>query len=356
MKKSDVVKMLFHHTSRQPLSEGHANDESSQPGEQENPLKFSIPQREKGLAFAPTNIALCKYWGKRDTELNLPVTSSLSISLPDKGALTSIMLNSKPKDIIVLNGQEIAPDSQFAIRTGQYLDLFRPEKKWNLHIDIKMNIPVAAGLASSACGFASLAAALNDMFDWRLSRRYLSVLARLGSGSASRSFWMGFVEWHAGVSPDGMDSYAEPIDAEWHDLHVGILPISHQEKSISSRDAMLRTVNSSVLYESWPRKVAQDMVLLKQAIKMKNFSLLGGASESNALTMHATMMSSWPPVCYYLSETIEAMHKVWALRRDGLSIFFTQDAGPNLKLLFLDKDKHIIKEHFPEVDIVKVFE
>ena len=170
MKKSDVVQRIF-------------------PG----PLHF-VPKREQGLAFAPTNIALCKYWGKRNAELNLPMTSSLSISLPDKGSMTNVALVDKPHDVIILNDEEIPHDSDFSRRIVQFLDLFRPEKNWHLMIYIKMNLPVAAGLASSACGFASLISALNDIFAWQLSHTDLSILARIGSGSAARSLWNGFVE------------------------------------------------------------------------------------------------------------------------------------------------------------------
>lgn len=331
MKKSDVAKAIFHQHIPQN------------------------PAREKGLAFAPTNIALCKYWGKRDDELNLPVTSSLSVALPDKGALTSLIPFDAGDDVVLLNNREVSKDSSFVKRIVQFLDLFRPEKKWHLQVNINMNIPVAAGLASSASGFASLASALNDLFDWKLSKRQLSILARLGSGSAARSFWNGFVEWHAGVQTDGMDSFAEPIQHEWPELCVGILFIDNKEKPISSREAMQRTANSSALYANWPKKVSTDLVIIRQAIQVKNFPLLGGTVESNALSMHATMLSSWPPICYFLPETIAAMHKIWNLRKEGLNVYFTEDAGPNLKLLFLESEAEKVKEHFPEMEMVRLF-
>ncbi len=314
------------------------------------------PKHEKGLAFAPTNIALCKYWGKRDSELNLPMTSSLSVALPDKGAMTSLIPHQDQPDVVTLNGKELPSDTSFVVRLTDFLDLFRPQKQWHLQIDIMMNIPVAAGLASSACGFASVISAMNDLFDWQLPKHDLSILARLGSGSAARSFWTGFVEWRAGVQADGMDSYAEPLTYEWPELYVGILSITEKEKMISSRDAMQRTVDSSILYGNWTKKVARDMVILRQAIHAKNFSLLAGTAESNALTMHATMLSSWPPICYFLPETIAAMHKIWELRREGLEIYFTEDAGPNLKLLLLEKDKDKIKEQYPNIEIIRLFE
>lgn len=319
-------------------------------------VQSRMPTREKGLAFAPTNIALCKYWGKRNTELNLPETASLSVALPDKGAMTTLKLIDQANDVVILNGKEVPADTVFVKRVIEFLDLFRPELKWRLQIDINMNLPVAAGLASSASGFASLACALNDLFGWQLSQQQLSILARLGSGSAARSLWKGFVEWHAGIQQDGMDSFAEPLSIEWPQLRIGILSISNKEKQISSRDAMQRTVNSSILYSNWPKKVARDLVIIKQALQVKNFSLLGGTAESNALTMHATMLSSWPPVCYFLPETIAAMHKVWALREQGLEVYFTQDAGPNLKLLFLEEDAEKVRAAFPMIEIIKLFD
>ena len=332
MKKSDVVHVLF----RSGLDK--------------------MPPRETGEAFAPTNIALCKYWGKRDAELNLPMTSSLSISLDQKGATTKLsLLHDKPHDVITLNGKEVALDKPFAKRITAYLDLFRPQKNWHLQVDTTLTIPVSAGLASSASGFASLALALNDLFDWNCSKRNLSILARLGSGSATRSLWHGFVEWNAGVQPDGMDSYGEPLTVEWPEFCIGILMVSDREKKVSSREAMQRTMDSSMLYGNWPKKVATDLVILKQSLKVRNFSLLGGVAESNALAMHATMLSSWPPICYFLPETVQAMHKVWEVRGKGLELYFTQDAGPNLKLMFLEKDIGKVKVHFPLMEVIKPF-
>ncbi|OGT55125.1 MAG: diphosphomevalonate decarboxylase [Gammaproteobacteria bacterium RIFCSPHIGHO2_12_FULL_42_10] len=307
------------------------------------------PHKQSGTGFAPTNIALCKYWGKRDAELNLPITSSLSIALPNKGSTTTLTLIDQSIDRVIFNGRERSSTSPFVERLVQYLDLFRRERAWHLQVDITMNIPVAAGFASSAAGFASLVIALNDLFDWHASRQTLSILARLGSGSAARSLWMGFVEWQAGADPCGMDSYGMPLEKSWPDLCVGLLSLNNQPKPISSRRAMQQTVASSVLYESWPKQVSRDLVLLKQAIQDKNFPLLGSIAENNALSMHATMLSSMPPICYFLPETLEAMHRIWKLRAEGLALYFTEDAGPNLKLLFLKSDIKRVQIHFPEM-------
>ena len=327
MKKSDVIKMILGDRRHDSIG--------------------------VGKAFAPTNIALCKYWGKRDQELNLPMTSSLSISLGDKGANTSMNVIEAPNHHIFLNGQTVDLFSKFNKKIKAYLDEY--QLPYRFHIDIQSNIPVAAGLASSACGFAALVMALNQLFAWGLDARELSILSRLGSGSASRSIWPGFVEWHAGSRADGMDSHGEMLPIVWSELCVGLLIVSEQEKIISSRDAMQRTVLTSPLYSVWPEKVKQDLAAIKHALNDKDFQLLGKTAESNALTMHATMLSAWPPINYCLPETVAFMQKIWRLRSEGLDIYFTQDAGPNLKLLFLEKEITAVQKHFPEIEIVKPF-
>jgi diphosphomevalonate decarboxylase len=315
---------------------------------------FTPPAKKRGEAFAPTNIALCKYWGKRNTELNLPMTSSLSISLGERGAFTTIELCESSQDHLALNGENMAMDSAFGQRVKTFLDLFRHSRLF-FKIDIQLNIPFAAGLASSACGFASLVLALNNFFDWQLTEPELSILARLGSGSACRSINQGFVEWRAGSQANGMDSYGEKLAMRWVELRVGLLMVSSQTKPISSSEAMKRTVATSALYSAWPAKVVNDMALIKQAVVERNFIQLGETAESNALNMHAMMLSAWPPILYALPETILGMQKIWKLREEGVAVYFTQDAGPNLKLLFLDKELSVISQHFPGVEIVKPF-
>jgi diphosphomevalonate decarboxylase len=317
-------------------------------------LKTLMPARAKARAYAPTNIALCKYWGKRNTELNLPLTSSLSIALPDKGAKVTLT-PCETTDKVVLNGQVLANDTRFVIRLCEFLDLFRSSNQWFLMVEIEMSIPVAAGLASSACGFASLVLALNTLFQWQLNKQQLSILSRLGSGSAARSLWTGFVEWHAGVAADGMDSVAEPLTAGWPGLSVGILTFSNQEKPLSSRIAMQRTVETSILYQSWPAQVQRDLSRLRSAIIAQDFEMLGSTAEANALSMHATMQSSWPPICYHLPQTLAAMQQIWALRAQGLSLYCTQDAGPNFKLLFRAQDEAAVLQYFPELQVERVF-
>jgi diphosphomevalonate decarboxylase len=304
----------------------------------------------EGRAFAPANIALCKYWGKRDEELNLPVTGSLSVSLGALGSHCCI----RPcdgADRVTLAGSPLPAEHPFCQRLSSFLDLFRGPNGLHYAVTTENSIPTAAGFASSASGFAAVVLALDDLHGWALSRRELSVLARLGSGSACRSLWQGLVEWEAGTAVDGMDSVAHPLEARWDDLRVGLLVLEAGKKPIGSREAMRRTVGTSPCYQTWPDIVARDMASLKAAIAVRDFPSLGQAAETNALAMHATMMTAQPPVLYWKPASVAAMHAVWEARADGLELYFTMDAGPNLKLLFLAADAAAVGERFPALRV-----
>lgn len=318
--------------------------------------KHLIDYNKTGCGFAPSNIALCKYWGKRNTELNLPVTSSLSVSLGKKGTFTTIAHIKKNQDEYFLNGKKVNSSEQFAIRLKNFLDLFRPNKNIHYLIESKTNIPIAAGLASSASGFAALVIALNDLYDWNLDKKYLSILARLGSGSASRSIYNGFVEWQAGTKKDDRDSFSKSLPYKFPDLRIGVLLISKNKKAISSSIGMQNTLQTSILYNSWQKQVAQDLSAIKKAIRTNDFILLGKTAEANALAMHATMLAAKPAIIYSQPETLQTILKIWELRKSGINLYFTQDAGPNIKLLFLANEQNKILKHFPNLEIVAPFD
>ena len=313
-----------------------------------------LPANQRGEAFAPSNIALVKYWGKRDDELNLPITPSLSISLGKLGTSTSVEII-QGHDKIVLNGLPVPEDTDFSVRLRSYLDLFRPNPSSGYLVNTHNTIPTAAGLASSASGFAALAMALDQLHGWKLPKQQLSILARLGSGSASRSVYTGFVEWHAGKAADGMDSFAEPVNDSFPSLMVGLIKISVAEKPLSSRAGMKRTVQTSLLYPSWPAQVSRDLHTIRGAIKEKNFDLLGQTAENNALTMHATALGAWPPVLFWLPESTKTMHKIWEIRSSGIPVYFTMDAGPNIKLLARKEDARRIDALIHGVEWIEPF-
>ncbi len=309
----------------------------------------------RGEAFAPSNIALCKYWGKRDRELNLPINASLSVSLAHLGSRTRILPAADGIDRVLLNGEEQAAQSPFALKVIQFVNLFRRDLRQALRIETENNIPTAAGLASSASGFAALMRALDQFYQLQLAPQVLSAFARMGSGSASRSIFTGFVEWQMGNRDDGMDSFAVPLARDWPALRIGLLKLATGAKKVDSRAGMQRTVESAHLYQSWPLQAAADLEKLHLAIEQQDFLLLGETAEQNALSMHATMIASWPPLLYWQPDSVAAMHRIWELRAQGLQLFFTMDAGPNLKLLFRQQDTAAVLAAFSDLEVVAPF-
>jgi diphosphomevalonate decarboxylase len=313
------------------------------------------PTKKFATAFAPSNIALCKYWGKRDEELHLPVNSSLSVSLDNFGSRTKIFLCEEDK--VKLNGKLLKTDSEFVSKIFRFIDLFRQKKELKFCVDINSDIPVAAGLASSAAGFAALVLALNDLFGWQLSVKELSILARLGSGSAARSIEKGFVQWNKGCRSNGMDSYAEKLLLDWPTLCIGILIIDQEEKHIASRSAMKITKETSPLFKSWPNKAEQDITHIIDAIKKKDFAQFGEILEENSNRMHEMMATSKPSLVYSNPKTKKVISKIKYCRETMLlPMFYTQDAGPNLVIFFEKKNMSEIilffQNSFPNYTIV----
>ncbi len=314
-----------------------------------------VKLQQSGNAFAPSNIALCKYWGKRDRALNLPINSSLSVSLGNLGTATEVKVSDKQFDELFLNNERVDPDSSFYQRIIDFVNLIRPSSDLNLKICTFNNIPTAAGLASSASGFAALTLALNELFGFKLSKQQMSCLARIGSGSACRSLYDGFVIWNKGEMEDGMDSFAEPMEQVWPELCIGVMEISTDTKKIGSREGMNRTVDTSVLYRSWQDQAENDIAKIITAITEKDFRLLGETAEHNACAMHATMLSAFPPVIYWKPESVNAIHQIHELRENGVPVYFTMDAGPNIKLIFEEEWGEVINQSFPELKIIRPF-
>ncbi len=305
--------------------------------------------RAEAVVFAPANIALCKYWGKRDMELNLPVTDSLSMALGGLGSHCRLTFTMDAADEVQLNGELLGAGHPFVRRLVRFLDLFRRPAHQRFCVETVNSIPTAAGFASSASGFAAIVKALDMLYGWQLPGRDLSILARLGSGSACRSFWRGMVHWHAGTAVDGMDSFAEPLIEQWPELRIGLLVINAGGKAVGSTEAMRRTLETSILYAAWPRQVAADLATLLRAVPDRDFDAFGTAAEGNALAMHATMLTARPPVLYWQSNSLTAMEHVWRCRADGIPVYFTMDAGPNLKLIYRDCDHAAVVSRFRDM-------
>ncbi|MBL0849019.1 MAG: diphosphomevalonate decarboxylase [Candidatus Liberibacter ctenarytainae] len=303
-------------------------------------------------AFVPSNIALCKYWGKRDKQLNLPITNSLSLSLGLLGTFTQITAIDAQEDRVLLNGCSVPPQSPFFKKTIAFCDLFRQFGEVRFLIETVNNIPTKAGLASSASGFAALTLALFRFYSIPERPETLSRVARLGSGSACRSFYRGFSEWICGTDPNGMDSFAIPFKHDWINLRIGLLKLIQIEKKWGSREAMEITRHHSPFFKQWIQQNYGDLVNLKQAIINQDLVQLGEITEHNALTMHATMIASYPTILYWQEETITGIKRIWKAREESIPVYFTLDAGPNLKLLFTQESEKIIKQKFPEITVI----
>lgn len=305
-------------------------------------------------AFAPSNIALCKYWGKRDTALNLPLTDSLSISLGDLGATTSVEVCSD-KDHYYLNGQRQTANSPFFLRLHSFLDLFRSKKTPHFKVESTLNIPYAAGLASSACGFAAITEAINKLLQLELSKETLSQISRLGSGSASRSHWHGFVQWHAGHSHDGRDCFATPINEIMPSMRLGLILTTQASKLISSRQAMQQCFPNESSRHQWQLLTREIMEKLQIAIQQKNWATLGQAAQMHAHAMHQLIEKHCGRI-YHNEVTNDIKKTLLGLQQDGLHVFWTQDAGPQMKLLFEAKHQSILEKHFPAMKAINPWE
>jgi len=169
----------------------------------------------KATAIAPSNIALVKYWGKRDEKLILPQNSNISVTLQGLFTTTTVEFDSKhPKDVFILGG--IEQSGEEAQRVLETLEMIRGLGgiKLKAKVESVNSFPTAAGLASSASGAAALALAASSAAGLKLSSRDLSIIARRNSGSGSRSVEGGFVEWEKGERADGQDSYGKQLYPE----------------------------------------------------------------------------------------------------------------------------------------------
>jgi diphosphomevalonate decarboxylase len=287
-------------------------------------------------AVAGTNIALVKYWGKRDVALNLPAAGSLSLTLKELGTRTTVRFGSHlgPGDRIRLNGSD--PDDTTRARIVAFLDLVRQRAHIDASAEVitENSVPTAAGLASSASGFAALALAAGRAAGLALAPGQLSALARRGSGSAARSIFGGFVEMRPGVFSDGTDAVAAAIpEGDGWSIRLVIAVTAEGEKAIGSTAAMERTERTSPFYGAWLQSVPRDLRDARAAIVERDLPRLGSVAERNALRMHATGIAADPPILYWTAATLAAMETVRALRGRGMGAYFTIDAGPHVKVL-----------------------
>jgi diphosphomevalonate decarboxylase len=300
------------------------------------------------IAVASANIALIKYWGKRDAVLNLPAVGSISLTLEALRTKTKVTYKQDlSQDQLIINNME-APEKQ-RIRVQTFLDLIRKESGFRQFAEVisENNFPTGAGLASSASAFAALSMAATRASGQKLNKNKLSQLSRIGSGSAARSIFGGFVEMKKGTDPLGKEDFAVKLAPEnYWDLRVIILITSLKEKIIGSTEAMNLTAKTSPYYKNWVNSSDRDLEEMKTAIRTRDSEKLGDLAEYSALKMHALTLTSRPAIIYWNSTTLKLIAEVRAIRNKGIPVYFTIDAGPQVKIITLAEYANTIKEHF----------
>ncbi|KAJ4122708.1 diphosphomevalonate decarboxylase [Fusarium equiseti] len=311
---------------------------------------------------APVNIAVVKYWGKRDAKLNLPTNSSLSVTLSqdDLRTLTtascsstftdgdSLTLNGEASDISGARTQACFRELRSRRAALEEADSSLPKlSTFPLKIVSENNFPTAAGLASSAAGFAALVQAIAFLYELPDSPSELSLIARQGSGSACRSLFGGYVAWRMGEKEDGSDSKADLVApaSHWPDMRALILVVSAAKKGVSSTSGMQQTVATSGLFkERITNVVPTNMALMEEAIKNKDFPKFAEVTMRESNSFHATCADTYPPIFYMNDISRAAIRAVeYINEKVGRTVAaYTFDAGPNCVIYYEEKDADIV--------------
>jgi len=292
------------------------------------------PVQTTGCATAAPSLALIKYWGKASSEENLPATGSLAVTLGGLETKTRVFI--APQDTVVLDGV-----LQSSTRFQTFFDSARKALGVDHHYGVVStnSFPTAAGLASSSSGFAALAGALSALYGNVLNPSQLSTLARVGSGSATRAVYGGFTLFPAGAHE------ATPLEGPqfWPQFRTLIATVHEGPKAQSSRKAMELSRTSSPYYSSWVQTSPQLLQNAVDALKERNWMVLGPLIQQSYLRMFSTMFTSWPPVIYWKPDSLALILLCQQLREEGVEVWETMDAGPQVKLFCMAKDAQKIQ-------------
>lgn len=294
-------------------------------------------QTRKATAVSCSNIAFIKYWGNADDALRLPANSSLSMNLDGLTTTTTVAFDPNlAEDVVVIDGQERSGPARQ--RVVAHLDRVRALAGITARARVvsESNFPSGAGMASSASAFAALSLAATRAAGLALSEPELSALARLGSGSACRSVPPGFVEWQAGHSHETSYAFSIAPPDHWPLCDV-IAIVSTGHKPVGSSEGH-RLARTSPLHAARVASVPERLAAAKAALLHRDLVAFGPPVEEDGLTMHAVMMTSRPPLHYWLPGTVEVIQAVLRWRSAGLGVYFTIDAGPNVHCLCLAED------------------
>lgn len=289
-------------------------------------------------AIAPSNIAFVKYWGNLDHELRLPFNDSVSMNLSAATTTTTVTFDGAlDADSLAIDGKDYDPaepaDRVAVERVTRHLDVLRARAGSALRARVASanSFPMGTGIASSASAFAALTLAAEAALGLRLDEATRSTIARRGSGSAARSVPDGFVRWFAAATDGG--SYASSIaPAEHWDIHDVVAIVSRTHKAVGSGGGHAVAPTSPLFAERIAR-LPRRLAAVCAAIAARDIDALGAEIEAEALELHAVALTSRPAVLYWDGATVELLHAVRRWRAEGLSAWFTLDAGPNVHIL-----------------------
>jgi len=296
----------------------------------------------QATAITHPNLAIIKYWGKEDELDNVPASPSLGIALDELHTVTTVCLTRPKSGGREANKVLIDGKLQSERRFADFLAVFRKlvDKKnpgfgrFTIAAQSSSNFPASAGLASSASGFAALALAGTSAARLKLPIKQISSLARTGSVSAARSVFGGFVYLGSGAV------HANQIhnEAWWPELRIIVIEIEKKAKQISSRAAMKETKESSPFYRPWIDDSKENMDKALVALETRNLDILGPLIRRSYLRMFSTMFSSYPPTIYWKPASLAVINLCEKLRAEGFNTWETMDAGPQIKILCLEKE------------------
>ncbi len=290
----------------------------------------------EACSIAHPNVALSKYWGKRETDGNFPAVPSLSVTLSGLETRTRVRFDaSLHEDRLVLNGERA--DKASEARASELLDRVRRASGEARHAEVRTrnDFPTASGLASSASGFAALALAATHAAGLSWDAAQVSDLARRSSASAARSVFGGFVELLAGppgAGDPGATLSAQSVAPPGHlALSIIVCVTTEARKTIGSTEGMRRTMAASPYARAWLEEAPRLHARLRAALLARDFVAVGELAEASALAMHASAMAAG--VIYWTGATLDALSAVRALRAEGTQAFASIDAGPHVKVL-----------------------
>ena len=289
------------------------------------------------------NIALIKYWGKRNTIKNLPAVDSISITLDNLWTEMNVIFSSDlSNDELFINEKKQNNIS----RVKNCIDSICGEQRDYASIMSRCNFPISAGLASSSSSFSALVVAINSLMKKKWNTQLLANQAGSVSGSAARSILGGIVKLNNEPEKIRITQLLSPND--WP-LRVVIAITDKKEKAISSSKAMKLSANTSPFYSSWVEDQNDDIKEANSFISKKDFEGLASISEHNCMKMHSIMWTTRPSIVYWNSTTIDCMQAIRDLQRNGESVFFTIDAGPQIKAICLPENEEKIAKKLNEI-------